>query len=141
MVTFKFNLTYRNLTIVAACMHCRMSIMLLPKCCLSFGLARITPIFRKIPVYLVKLTSDRFYQRSVLLVLQPLYRSKRGTTYPKVLGVQFHSIYILNLISFSDDLVTAGPRKFSYQSLAVATYNFSDERMFGEGGFGCGYKG
>ncbi|KAK1351640.1 Concanavalin A-like lectin/glucanase superfamily [Heracleum sosnowskyi] len=47
----------------------------------------------------------------------------------------------LNLISFSEDLVRAGPRKFSYQSLAVATYNFADERKLGQGGFGCVYKG
>ncbi|GAB4847192.1 L-type lectin-domain containing receptor kinase IX.1 [Ancistrocladus abbreviatus] len=35
----------------------------------------------------------------------------------------------------------AGPRRFSYVELALATNNFSDERKLGEGGFGGVYKG
>lgn len=46
-----------------------------------------------------------------------------------------------NFTSINDDLERAGPRRFSYQSLIVATNNFSDERKLGEGGFGCVYRG
>lgn len=46
-----------------------------------------------------------------------------------------------NLISINDDIERAGPRRFSYQTLAVATNNFLDGRKLGEGGFGCVYKG
>ncbi|XP_059439464.1 L-type lectin-domain containing receptor kinase IX.1-like [Corylus avellana] len=35
----------------------------------------------------------------------------------------------------------AGPRRFSYDELISATYNFSNERKLGEGGFGAVYKG
>ncbi|XP_059435422.1 L-type lectin-domain containing receptor kinase IX.1-like [Corylus avellana] len=35
----------------------------------------------------------------------------------------------------------AGPRRFSYNELVSATYNFSNERKLGEGGFGAVYKG
>ncbi|XP_059438926.1 L-type lectin-domain containing receptor kinase IX.1-like [Corylus avellana] len=34
-----------------------------------------------------------------------------------------------------------GPRRFSYNELVSATYNFSNERKLGEGGFGAVYKG
>jgi hypothetical protein len=48
----------------------------------------------------------------------------------------------VNLISINDDLERgAGPRRFSYNELALATYNFSNERKLGEGGFGAVYKG
>jgi hypothetical protein len=44
--------------------------------------------------------------------------------------------------SINDDLERgAGPRRFSYNELASATYNFSNERKLGEGGFGAVYKG
>jgi serine/threonine protein kinase len=49
---------------------------------------------------------------------------------------------IVNLTSINDDLDRgAGPRRFSYNDLASATYNFSNERKLGEGGFGAVYKG
>ncbi|KAK1626509.1 hypothetical protein QYE76_000824 [Lolium multiflorum] len=34
-----------------------------------------------------------------------------------------------------------GPKRFRYRDLASATYNFSDERKLGEGGFGSVYRG
>nr|WAU86949.1 birch protein [Betula platyphylla] len=44
--------------------------------------------------------------------------------------------------SINDDLKgEAGPRKFSYNELVSATYNFSNERKLGQGGFGAVYKG
>jgi serine/threonine protein kinase len=48
----------------------------------------------------------------------------------------------VNLALRNDDLGRgAGPRRFSYGELALATYNFSNERKLGEGGFGAVYKG
>jgi hypothetical protein len=48
----------------------------------------------------------------------------------------------VNLVSINDDLERgAGPRRFYYNELASATYNFSNERKLGEGGFGAVYKG
>lgn len=35
----------------------------------------------------------------------------------------------------------AGPRRFPYRDLVLATNNFSDERKLGQGGFGAVYKG
>ncbi|PIN26211.1 Serine/threonine protein kinase [Handroanthus impetiginosus] len=47
-----------------------------------------------------------------------------------------------NLTSINEDLERgAGPRRFSYKDLALATNNFSDERKLGQGGFGGVYKG
>ncbi|KAK8490598.1 hypothetical protein V6N12_076265 [Hibiscus sabdariffa] len=47
-----------------------------------------------------------------------------------------------NLTSINDDLERgAGPRRFSYTDLVVATNNFSSQRKLGEGGFGAVYKG
>ncbi|KAK6128560.1 hypothetical protein DH2020_037704 [Rehmannia glutinosa] len=47
-----------------------------------------------------------------------------------------------NLTSINDDLERgAGPRRFSYRELALATSNFSDDRKLGQGGFGGVYKG
>ena len=48
----------------------------------------------------------------------------------------------MNLASINGDLERgAGPRRFSYNELVSATYNFSNERKLGEGGFGAVYKG
>ncbi|KAK9285515.1 hypothetical protein L1049_024709 [Liquidambar formosana] len=48
----------------------------------------------------------------------------------------------INLTSINDDLERgAGPRRFSYTDLVLATSNFSNERKLGEGGFGGVYKG
>ena len=33
------------------------------------------------------------------------------------------------------------PKRFCYSDLAMATYNFSDDKKFGQGGFGSVYKG
>ncbi|EOX91881.1 Concanavalin A-like lectin protein kinase family protein [Theobroma cacao] len=47
-----------------------------------------------------------------------------------------------NVSSINDDLERgAGPRRFSYGDLVVATNNFSNQRKLGEGGFGAVYKG
>ncbi|KAI6694987.1 hypothetical protein NL676_022697, partial [Syzygium grande] len=44
--------------------------------------------------------------------------------------------------SINDDFERrAGPRRFSYQDLASAANNFSDDRKLGEGGFGAVYRG
>ncbi|KAF8038360.1 hypothetical protein BT93_B1020 [Corymbia citriodora subsp. variegata] len=46
------------------------------------------------------------------------------------------------LTSINDDFERrAGPRRFSYQDLALATNNFSNDRKLGEGGFGAVYRG
>ncbi|KAB1200350.1 L-type lectin-domain containing receptor kinase IX.1 [Morella rubra] len=48
---------------------------------------------------------------------------------------------LMSFTSISDDLVRAGPRKFFYKDLALATKIFSKERKLGEGGFGEVYRG
>ncbi|KAJ9537528.1 hypothetical protein OSB04_030261 [Centaurea solstitialis] len=52
------------------------------------------------------------------------------------------SLDTVALTSIPDDLEGGtGPRRFSYNDLATATNNFSDDWKLGEGGFGCVYKG
>ncbi|GLT35341.1 hypothetical protein SLA2020_098050 [Shorea laevis] len=47
-----------------------------------------------------------------------------------------------NLTSINDDFeIGTGPRRYSYQDLASATNNFSQDRKLGEGGFGAVYRG
>ncbi|KAF5454351.1 hypothetical protein F2P56_024023 [Juglans regia] len=47
-----------------------------------------------------------------------------------------------NLTSINEDLERgAGPRRFSYRYLALATNNFSNDKKLGEGGFGAVYRG
>ncbi|KAL4632653.1 hypothetical protein ACB092_04G066900 [Castanea dentata] len=49
---------------------------------------------------------------------------------------------IVNVTSIHEDLEKgAGPRRFSYRDLVLATNNFSNERKLGQGGFGAVYKG
>ncbi|XP_024979853.1 L-type lectin-domain containing receptor kinase IX.1-like [Cynara cardunculus var. scolymus] len=44
--------------------------------------------------------------------------------------------------TINDDLERgAGPKRFPYRDLALATNNFSDDLKLGEGGFGCVYRG
>lgn len=48
----------------------------------------------------------------------------------------------MNLTSINDDLERgAGPRRFSYRELSVATNNFSRDRKLGQGGFGAVFRG
>ncbi|KAL9999037.1 putative protein kinase RLK-Pelle-L-LEC family [Helianthus debilis subsp. tardiflorus] len=48
----------------------------------------------------------------------------------------------ISLTSINEDLEQgAGPKRFSYRDLALATNNFTDDLKLGEGGFGCVYRG
>ncbi|KAJ1376011.1 Protein kinase-like domain superfamily [Sesbania bispinosa] len=48
----------------------------------------------------------------------------------------------MNLASINNDLERgAGPRRFSYTELALITNDFSQDRKFGQGGFGSVYRG
>nr|VDD21649.1 unnamed protein product [Brassica oleracea] len=49
---------------------------------------------------------------------------------------------ITDLISINEDLdKEAGPRRFAYKDLVLATNRFSAQRKLGEGGFGAVYRG
>ncbi|GKV37123.1 hypothetical protein SLEP1_g45185 [Rubroshorea leprosula] len=49
---------------------------------------------------------------------------------------------VTNLTSINDDFeMGTGPRRFSYQDLASATNDFSQDRKLGGGGFGAIYRG
>jgi hypothetical protein len=57
-------------------------------------------------------------------------------------GKKKETTEIVNLTSINDALEKgAGPRRFSYGDLVLATNNFSNERKLGQGGFGVVYKG
>lgn len=48
----------------------------------------------------------------------------------------------MHLTSMNDDLERgAGPRRFTYKELELATNNFSKDRKLGQGGFGAVFKG
>ncbi|OAY35705.1 L-type lectin-domain containing receptor kinase IX.1 [Manihot esculenta] len=48
----------------------------------------------------------------------------------------------MKLILMNDEIESvAGPRRYSYEDLVLATNNFSRERRLGRGGFGAVYKG
>ncbi|GKD35513.1 L-type lectin-domain containing receptor kinase IX.1-like protein [Tanacetum coccineum] len=48
----------------------------------------------------------------------------------------------VDLSSINDDFERgAGPKRFSFRDLALATNNFTDDLKLGEGGFGCVYRG
>ncbi|PIN24242.1 Serine/threonine protein kinase [Handroanthus impetiginosus] len=65
-----------------------------------------------------------------------LWRKHRGVIVDK------NNLETANLTSINEDLERgAGPRRFSYKDVALATSNFSYERKLGQGGFGGVYKG
>ncbi|PIN10471.1 Serine/threonine protein kinase [Handroanthus impetiginosus] len=65
-----------------------------------------------------------------------LWRKHRGVIVDK------NNLETANFTSINEDLERgAGPRRFSYKDLALATSNFSNERKLGQGGFGGVYKG
>ncbi|KAI6694988.1 hypothetical protein NL676_022698, partial [Syzygium grande] len=71
---------------------------------------------------------------SAAIALGIIWRRKRKTT--EKLGKT------AMLTSINDDFERrAGPRRFSYQELASATNNYSNDRKLGEGGFGSVYRG
>ncbi|PWA39375.1 Concanavalin A-like lectin/glucanase superfamily [Artemisia annua] len=52
------------------------------------------------------------------------------------------SLETVDMSSTNDDFERgAGPKRFSFRDLALATNNFTDDLKLGEGGFGCVYRG
>ncbi|GJW96507.1 L-type lectin-domain containing receptor kinase IX.1-like protein [Tanacetum coccineum] len=70
------------------------------------------------------------------IVAYAIYWKIRRKSIPKLLDT-------IPLTSMTDNDLErgAGPKRFSFRDLALATNNFSDDLKLGEGGFGCVYKG
>lgn len=64
---------------------------------------------------------------------------RRNTTKQPLKAVT--ALFRGQLVGDEIDQGAAGPRRFSYDDLAAATDNFSDDRVLGRGGFGSVYRG
>jgi len=71
-------------------------------------------------------------------------RDGRTTATTKTKSVRSRSYFrgeAVELIELEQGTGVTGPRRFSFDELAAATDNFSDDRKLGEGGFGSVYRG